>query len=837
MPRINALIVLALLTLPAAALADAKFTRSPSASADGREVKIAFAVSEPTDVQVSIVDATGAAVRHLAARRLEADELSQTLTWDRTDDAGKPVVGDFKVRVGLGLGGSVVKHVGFDPFTFRNIVALAVNGKGEVFMLDSENTYGASQWRVFSRDGKYLRTVMPYSASLPAERTASIGQLALADGTRLPIVYNGHGQNLSPYTSGMKPQTPAFDGDGNLVFFSAVGTIVEHAPPRFLLRMDGQGGAPKAGFIGPPIRAAIGMLGGAGEGGTHYFDHLAISPDGEFIYFTTRAVRGKNTQVVYRVRPADTELPKPWLGELGKAGDDQNYFDNPQGVAVDKAGRVFVADRNNNRVMVFSADGKPAGSFPADSPEQLFINPAGGEIYVTSVNRDARNRPQSWSLRKLSAWKTGEAPKVVADMKGLGDVLAAVDFNATPVQLWLASTAKFGQDVTPVIDRGRTFDVGKGLGRLAGLRQPMFVAADAPHGKVYVTEFRNRQRQFDLKTSEMTLFATGGEAAVDRDGFVYIIEGYRPVFIHRYDRDGKPANYPGTDTNKLGPLDTASKGPDVGFRGHVVAPNGDIYLVKMQFYGHGRVSVFSPDGKLKSDNLVDMIPNGSGGLAVDRQGNVFVSANVKPADAIYPPDFADLLPKEGWRWWRSPRKSPWDRPYYNAYLYHWASVFKFGPEGGKFYPAYKELGQGGRDPVEIPKEATVYKLGYLNFDVGVTGAKWRFHGFGPVPTAGLNWGDPSCVCMGARFAVDDFGRLFVPDAFRFTVNVLDPDGRLITRIGKYGNADDPGISLAWGVYCSTSGGQLFIGDMANRRVSVVDLTAALTAETPVPAAK
>ena len=90
---------------------------------------------------------------------------------------------------------------------------------------------------------------------------------------------------------------------------------------------------------------------------------------------------------------------------------------------------------------------------------------------------------------------------------------------------------------------------------------------------------------------------------------------------------------------------------------------------------------------------------------------------------------------------------------------------------------------------------------------------------------------------GVGFSVDDFGRLFVPDVFRFAVNVLDAGGNLITRIGRYGNTDDDGIRLAWGAYVSVSGGRLFISDMANRRVTAVALTAAAEATARVPAAR
>lgn len=836
--------------LAATMLAEPRFAEPPKAAIEGSKVKVTFAVESPTDVEVAIVDAAGRVVRHLVAGRLganapaplKAGSLAQSLTWDRTDDAGRAVRGACKVRVRLGLGGKLTRQVGYEPHALRRVVGLAVNNKGELFVLDSEFTYGGCGLRVFSREGRYLRTLMPYSASLPAERLAAIGQLAMKDGRRLPIVYNAHGQNLHPHTSGMKDQTMSFDRAGRLVLFSAVGTIVEHGPPRYLLRLGPDGGiAKEPGFIGPPVRKARGFMGGSGEGSVRWFDHLALSPDGRWIYVSGgRFGSAKHMRhAVGRVRPEQTDLPAAWIGQYDQPGEDASHLRDPQGLAVDAAGRLYVADRGNDRVVVHSADGKRLGQFAVDDPLQVLVHRRDGRIYVTSAAADDHGRIRKFAVRKFTAFRPGgPAPASLVEWSGPGRPVAALDDGADPPVLWVAGAEWAKQHFWRLKDRGSRLEADEPFKGSTGLRQPMFIAADAPHGKLYVTEFRNRQLQLDLTSGQVRDLGKGGELAVDRAGCLYVIEGYPPrVFLHRYDADGKRANYPGRESPKIGPIDTASKGPHVGFRGHTIAPNGDIYILQMKFYGRGRVVVYSPSGQRKAEGLISHIPNGSGGIQVDRAGNVYVSANIKPAGAVVPGDFAGVAPETPWVWWRRPRPAPWNRPYYNAYLYHWGSVLKFGASGGRFHPAYKEIGRDGRAAEAIPAGADVYKIGYLNADIGVTGAQWRFHGYGPVPSAGLNWGDPSCTCMGARFALDDFARLFVPDVFRFAVNVLDARGNLIARIGRYGNADDPGLSLAWPAYASCSGGELFIGDMANRRVSVVALTADATATADVPAAR
>jgi len=91
-----------------------QFTQPPTAVTDGAGVRIEFAVSKPTDVAVTVLDAKGRAVRHLVAgmlgpnppERLKADALRQSIRWDRKDDDEKPVdakAGPFRVRVTAGL--------------------------------------------------------------------------------------------------------------------------------------------------------------------------------------------------------------------------------------------------------------------------------------------------------------------------------------------------------------------------------------------------------------------------------------------------------------------------------------------------------------------------------------------------------------------------------------------------------------------------------------------------------------------------------------------------------------------------------------------------------------
>ncbi len=71
----------------------------------------------------------------------------------------------------------------------------------------------------------------------------------------------------------------------------------------------------------------------------------------------------------------------------------------------------------------------------------------------------------------------------------------------------------------------------------------------------------------------------------------------------------------------------------------------------------------------------------------------------------------------------------------------------------------------------------------------IEGAEWMYGGVGycGFNTARAGGG---CDCWHSRFAADYFNRTFAPEIERYTVAVLDSNGNLILRIGRYGNVED-----------------------------------------------
>jgi len=78
--------------------------------------------------------------------------------------------------------------------------------------------------------------------------------------------------------------------------------------------------------------------------------------------------------------------------------------------------------------------------------------------------------------------------------------------------------------------------------------------------------------------------------------------------------------------------------------------------------------------------------------------------------------------------------------------------------------------------------------------------------------------------------VDGYGRVFAPNVFCFSVEMLDTNGNPIARIGRYGNGDsagpgsrvaEPEIAFAWPAFVAAAEGKVYMADATNQRIVIV----------------
>ncbi|MCX7591375.1 MAG: hypothetical protein N2255_07070, partial [Kiritimatiellae bacterium] len=541
---------------------EADFLRRPTAMRNGEKVRISFAVSDFTDVEVSITDVRGSIVRYLGAGVLgpnapdpfTAGSLVQTIEWDGRDDDGSPARnGPFKAVVGLGLQHRFDRIIGWNPKGIRKIYSLAVGPGGKVYVLwtQPETVAGPPQIAVLDRNGNYERTILPYPANMPAEKMAGIKPICLADGSLVPRIYHGLGMTFYPWLSGTCRQTMAITARGKLVMatgyfnYSTAGSM----GPRRLLRVNLDGSCPDS-FEGPLLDKRL-WNGRPVEG----YVHLASSPDGRFIYacglYESHDWAKVHTPscVILRAR-ADggiDEAAEVLFGEKGEPGSDDKHLNDPRGLAVDGEGNLLVADHGNQRIVKIDPAGRFLGEIKAQWPDQIAVNRRTGAIYVVSVDHGTFGPfdVRGWQSKRLLKLKSWQEPVVVALLEGLEglDVLTiALDDQIEPAVLWFTRSHPntyhgSGHGLFRCVDAGDSFSkpvavLGPEAGG-TGLAVCGYVAADPVREQIHVRgDAENSARAwlvFDGRTGAFLGFSNlrpvGEERTFDSRGFLYTIFG------------------------------------------------------------------------------------------------------------------------------------------------------------------------------------------------------------------------------------------------------------------------------------------------------------------------
>jgi NHL repeat len=123
---------------------------------------------------------------------------------------------------------------------------------------------------------------------------------------------------------------------------------------------------------------------------------ILVAPDGS-VFVADGHGGDTNTRVVKFT--SDGKYIKEW----GKKGKGPGEFDAPHSLAMDSAGRLFVADRGNNRIQIFDQEGKYLTEWKQfGSPSGLFIDKK-DILYVADNSPDERNPPFKSGIRIGSA--------------------------------------------------------------------------------------------------------------------------------------------------------------------------------------------------------------------------------------------------------------------------------------------------------------------------------------------------------------------------------------------------------------------------------------------------
>jgi len=830
------------------------FATKPAAARDGAGAKISFAAAAATDVEVAVLDAKGAVVRHLAAGVLgdKAPEplkpgLAQTLTWDGNDDLGKPAAGGpFKVRVALGLKPQFDRVIGWSGQSLAGVNGLAAGPDGTVYIVHSAGLYAhRTTWLItaFGQDGKYLREVYPGPANLPAEKRKGWPRITPEGGPEVPVVFHLLPRTTYPGAVLGERMFPLVTGDGRLVLLSASGGGgIKHTDSRGgrrLLILGTDGSVPE-NFLGPEICPQVGGFG-----------HIALSPDGKTVYaagFVDTGSKGKGpVNVVYRVGLDGAKPAEAFIGKPYDKGEGPAALGDPQGIAVDKDGNVYISDYDHDRIAIFKPDGTYLDEIKVECPDTVHVSRKTGAVYVIQLKKHAKPftdghwyvPAHNWWVKRIAKFgglkdKAEKAAweNTLKSTYGGGGYMTLDESGAEPV-LWVTGLVYGGGPIFKFVEKA---------GKLEPAGEPFAEAAKAEKGKALAFigdvsyldgrvlaqhptfgNHSNTSLAYSADTGEYLggytpQTAAGkaenlwnliyGEAVVGKDSRMYYKAGGN---LRRYDSAGKPV-----------PFASAEKGflPGI-FHGHTreagffINPAGTIWMPYAQAdraLEDMKVKIIGPDGKTLKDSVLQVQGARLGGIAADRAGNIYIGAQAVPKNERIPKAYADKLPADG------PAHHPSLEYKQNAMIY------KFPPEGGGIIKDDKgdftAIAQYARTSVTVKNALWMKRLGYI----------------------GSHGDELGCHCETTRFDLDGYDRLFAPDIFRFRVCVLDGAGNEITSFGSYGNMDSrgpgspvavPEIPFGWPLSVNCGGGKAFVADLVNRRVVAVKFGHAVEEICPV----
>ena len=859
-----------------------KFTAGPKAFRQDEKVRIDFAVDRPTDVAVFIEDGKGRIVRHLVAGvlgknappPLKPNSLAQSILWDGKDDLGNPVVKvsgtlesrfltPLRIRVALGLRPALEKFVGFAPADLGYVRSVAVGPGGEVFVF---HTYGphhdgdaSAGICVFSREGRYLRTIMPYPANLSDEKLKGLKRIELSPtpslspegrGARdkVPFIYQVENRSMVPGLGDLPAQRPAVTRDGRLAF---VGV---QEGPRYAPNVDEarvtvihtDGSVPPAGVLKTLVSPA-----------TDTGVSLALSPDQKTLYAAGLRVGErpvgpfdatpegyvyhqtwtwtKPSHAVYRFAWDDGKMTA-FLGDPNRSGSGALGLNTPTSVATDKTGNVYVSDLGNHRIAVFKPDGRFLAGVAVKDPQRVEVHKRTGAIYVLAGT-------QAMELVKFDGYKAGkEVARRLVDRRSwrvfpIKRPVLALDDEAEPPLLWV------NNPFVRVEDRGEEFGEPLEIGPRRVADRPNSIdsvqemSLDRERGLLYINNYWRHHlatgawERLPLVKGAAAMWPrsnpNSANGDVGRDGNYYVYLGGKFRAIVRYGPDLNEQPFAKSECwYERGwlPAPCRSRG-----RGLTADTQGNVYALLKKgeplpgdAHRAHALFVYDAQGRLKNDRLIDASIPSVNSIRLDPAGNLYVAVGLRPGTRWAPPGLEGKLP-EG-------PEDPDAVNRINGYPLIYGSIVKFGPQGGVIRD-----GVGG----------VVCNYGHGR-RIEVKGARWIFPGASPVTSWATPKRDPGtinvCLCESPRFDVDGFGRSFFPDAARCRVGVIDTAGNEIGWFGSYGNPDSagpgsaiptPDIPLCWPQAVAVGDDAVYIGDRLNRRIVAVRLRYAAEATCPI----
>jgi sugar lactone lactonase YvrE len=186
------------------------------------------------------------------------------------------------------------------------------------------------------------------------------------------------------------------------------------------------------------LMMTLGRPGVAGDGPDTFNapSDILVAPDGS-IFVADGHGGDTNARIVKFTK--DGKFIKAW----GKKGAAPAEFDSPHGLAMDSAGRLFVADRSNSRIQIFDQDGKFLAEWRQfGRPSGVYIN-KNDVIYVADSTSSDKTNPGYVQGIRIGSVKDGKVVAFIPETKELNSLEGVAADDAGNVYGGYTNTLNF----------------------------------------------------------------------------------------------------------------------------------------------------------------------------------------------------------------------------------------------------------------------------------------------------------------------------------------------------------------------------------------------------------
>ncbi len=99
----------------------------------------------------------------------------------------------------------------------------------------------------------------------------------------------------------------------------------------------------------------------------------------------------------------------------GTSGEGPGDFNVPHAIAIDSRGRLFVADRSNNRIQIFDQDGMRLDEWKQFGRPETILIAADDTMYVSDTQSNSRSNPGFKRGIRIGSAKGGSVTFFIPD--------------------------------------------------------------------------------------------------------------------------------------------------------------------------------------------------------------------------------------------------------------------------------------------------------------------------------------------------------------------------------------------------------------------------------------